>query len=103
MSNEIRDEIACQTLALTQILCRFNAINEDEHKKTREMIMNASYVEKYRQDGEIEAEFEILAVSDFQESQLISSIQRLITDALAYRSMRHRYKDVVDAYPDTFE
>jgi hypothetical protein len=103
MSNEVREQIECQTLALTQIISRLSTINENEHRKTREMIMKTSYDEKFLRNGDVVAEVEIFAVSDLQELKHRSSIQMLIREALAYPAMNYRYEDVVDAYPNTFD
>ena len=92
------------TIALTQLVSRLEAINDERHRQTRDLIL-----EGRRRKGkpgdvfEITAGIEMLSVSEVEENHLRNSIQTEILESLKYSTMTNRYEDVVDAYPETFE
>jgi hypothetical protein len=53
--------------------------------------------------SQIIADVEMLDVSQSDEAQFQQRVARMILDGLSFPSMRLRYEDVVEAYPDTFK
>jgi predicted ATPase len=89
---------------IIELVRRIDAVNAEEHRRTREMIVNARH-SKQPADGvaRITAEVELLSVSDEQEMKLQNNVQEEIIRALAYPEMTFRYERIMEAYPTTFE
>lgn len=115
-----------QITALIQLVCRLDGANQDEHRRTREVVLEA--IERRKQEPKkdssddesdvyediatykltteidgLSSAFELTDVSDAQESQLRNKTIKTILRSLQYERMTNRYEDVVEAYPKTFE
>ncbi|KAH0538897.1 hypothetical protein FGG08_004553 [Glutinoglossum americanum] len=92
------------TVTLSQIVNRLEAINEEQHRRARDVIL-----ERWQRRAEpgniydITASVELLSVSSEEEDKLRNAIQTAILESLKFPTMTNRYEDVVDAYPETFE
>jgi hypothetical protein len=124
--NERQSNSLTQITGLIQLICRLDSANQDEHRRTREIILEAVEQRKHepkeelsdQQDDDYEdvatfklnieafgvsSAYELTDVSDAQESQLRSKTTKIILRSLRYDRMSNRYEDVVEAYPKTFE
>ncbi|CZR69246.1 uncharacterized protein PAC_19146 [Phialocephala subalpina] len=102
MAAGVRDQMN----TLLQLVRRLDTANVEEHRRTREMIVNLEYKQSAQQSSPIEtitASIELLSVSDKEERKLRRSVQREIISSLEYPSMTSRYENIVEAYPTTFE
>lgn len=91
-------------IALAQFVSRLEGICQDEHRRTRELI-----VKSQRRNGpstnmeEITAGIEMLDVSRSKESKLRTFVRTDILKSLQFPKMTSRYENVFEAYPETFE
>lgn len=97
-------------MAMATLLCRLDNADLRAHHRTRQNVWNIIC----QQNGipwekgepnihQITAGIEMLGVSEYEEKRVRESVCDEITKSLAYSSMAHRYEDVVEAYPNTFE
>jgi hypothetical protein len=90
-------------------MCRSEAVNLDEHGKTRQMIVDSrqkapqSYASSSSGVDVITAQIEMLSVGNEEEELLRRTIQRAILGLLHYPNMTDRYEHLVDAHPQTFD
>ncbi|KUJ09034.1 uncharacterized protein LY89DRAFT_788448 [Mollisia scopiformis] len=106
VSGVIRDEITALTITLSQILSRREFKSEDDHLRTRQIILQQLCQrehQSYPSGGDIVAGIEMLQVSDTQENRLRDFLQRGFIRSLWYEEMTHRYEDIVEAHPETYE
>ncbi|PMD19918.1 hypothetical protein NA56DRAFT_574848 [Hyaloscypha hepaticicola] len=91
---------------LIQLVRRTDTVNTNEHHQTRARISNEQVGDGRAQLGglkEITARFEMLDVSDAEETRLRRKVQADILKSLSYSAMTERYEDIVEAFPETFE
>jgi ATPase subunit of ABC transporter with duplicated ATPase domains len=107
---------------LSQLLSRLESSNKDNHRQTRDTILECIKEEKQKsiekcqrkKDGqavkdtdaeafEIISGIEMLNVSQSVEIKLRRAVHSEICQSLQYLEMTHRYEDVLEAYPETFE
>jgi hypothetical protein len=101
LTQEVRDQM--QTLI--QLVRRIDTVQTDKHYRTRTKVANEQTGAGNAQLGEIEeitARFEMLDVSDVQETKLRRTVQKGLLETLTYSSMTERYEDIIEAFPDTF-
>lgn len=93
------------TQSIAKLLCRSEALNRSEHRKTRQMILDLRKAVLPRSDiaDAITAQFEMLDVTDEEELQLRTSVQTRILELLKYPHMTDRYEELLEAHPQTFE
>ncbi|PMD17222.1 hypothetical protein NA56DRAFT_752573, partial [Hyaloscypha hepaticicola] len=96
-------KIRCHLATLIQIVRRLDTISPNERLRTR-----ASVIESHRRDRgdemkEIISMIEMLDVPHAEEIILGKSVTEAIIQSLSYPSMSHRYKSVLESYPETFE
>ncbi|KAE9364418.1 hypothetical protein N431DRAFT_421379 [Stipitochalara longipes BDJ] len=102
---ELREAMSALTVTITQLLSRVEQINQEGHSRTRDEILRKIC----EREGmlcsvdQIVSGIEMLNVSDASERKLRTSIQESIINSLKYPSMTHRYEDVIEAHPNTFE
>jgi hypothetical protein len=104
ISNESREAMGTFTVTITQILSRVERINQEDHSRARDEIARkiCEREEVLCSADQIVSGIEMLNVSDASEQELRTSIQETITNSLRYSSMTHRYEDVIEAHPSTF-
>lgn len=99
MSEEIQTSV-------TKMLCSFQALNEAEHHRTRQMVAEKrspqSLLGPHSSIEEITAHIEMLDVNKEEEERLRSSVGRNILEDLPYPAMTSRYESVLEAHPQTF-
>lgn len=105
MSQEFHDGMGALIITITQLLRRLEHSNQDSHRRTRNMIRDRICKDQNYPplDHQIIAGIEMLDVSDTLEQQLRAALHDSITKSLVYTSMNHRYEDVIEAHPNTFE
>jgi hypothetical protein len=104
---EITKEVRNQLDILIDLVSRVDAIGTNAHHRLRKVIAGGQ-VGGLRSHSEgdmtqIVARFEMLDVSDHQESVTRGRVQDSILASLAYPSMTERYQDIIEAHPKTFE
>jgi hypothetical protein len=90
---------------LLQLVRRIDAVNTEEHHQTRAKVFDEQVSHRAEPGGikEIRARFEMLDVSEAQETALRRKVQQDILETLIYPAMTERYEDIVEAFPETFE
>lgn len=149
VSQELRNQMTAQTTTLSQILSRLESLDQDNHRQTRNTILECIkegiqlsieksgrkkggksveageetdttqctcaqlrmghrtaerlYSSETTETHEITAGIEMLDVSNGSEVKLRKAVYDEVRQSLQYLSMTHRYEDVLEAYPRTFE
>ncbi|KAE9371784.1 hypothetical protein N431DRAFT_559214 [Stipitochalara longipes BDJ] len=101
LTQEVRDQM--QTVL--QLVRRIDITQTEDHHRTRSQVANEQASAGEDQFGErraIIARYEMLDVSNNQETELRRTVQKELLDNLTYSSMAERYEDIVEAFPDTF-
>jgi ABC-type glutathione transport system ATPase component len=99
----IRDDIIT---ALSNVIRRLDNANVEEHRRTREMIIDPQRSVPGQSPHSMEtitAKIELLGVSDDEEASLRRLVDMKIMQSLRYPAMTNRYESIVEAYPETFE
>jgi hypothetical protein len=99
----IEAEVREQTLALTQLVNRLESVNQDEHRRTRAMIINAVDPNGDGNGGVVAANIEMFSVPQQEDSRQRVQVQTKILHDLKYSAMTHRYEEVLEAYQQTFD
>jgi len=87
------------------MLCRPEAVNQNERHKTRQMIadlMTALLPQSPPMDI-ITARIEMLDVSYQEEQNLRNPVSKKILDELPYPCMTDRYEEILQAHPKIFD
>jgi hypothetical protein len=106
ISREFHEGINALTITITQLLSRLESLNRDDHRRTRDIILEGIRKKegvRASKEQEITAAIEMLDVSDAAEQELRTSVQDGIIRSLSYPAMTNRYEDLVEAHPKTFE
>jgi hypothetical protein len=93
------------TITITQLLSRLESLNQDNHRRTRDIILQSICRKEgiqFSEEQEITAAIEMLDVSDTTERQLQTSIQHGILRSLRDPTTTSRYEDLAEAHPNTF-
>jgi NACHT domain len=92
-----------------QLLRRIDTANTEEHHRTRTKVINeqvkgqiAGGWSQISALKEITAKFEMLDVSDAEETKVRNNVRESILETLAYPGMTGRYEDIIEAFPETF-
>jgi hypothetical protein len=83
-----------------QTTSRIGEINIEEHRRTRDIIIN-TISGKDSDTPEVTADIEIIDVFNAKESELRREVRSRILQSLAYPTMTSGYEDVLDAHPET--
>jgi hypothetical protein len=106
-SVDITKEVRNQLDILIDLVSRVDAVGTHAHHRIRKVIAGGQVGGlRSHSDGDmtqIVARFEMLDVSDDQESIIRGRVQDSILASLAYPSMTERYQDIIEAHPKTFE
>jgi hypothetical protein len=91
--------------SVARMLCRMEAINQDEHRRTREIMaeMRTSLLPAPSSTDVITAQINMLNVSDKEEEELRNSVNKKILEDLSYPEMTKRYEDILEPHPKTFD
>jgi hypothetical protein len=93
--------------SVSKLVCRLQALNQDEHHTTRQMIteLRNSHHNVAGMDPmeSITARIEMLDVGNEEEQRFRRSIQKNLLQSLHYPAMTYRYEDVLQAHPKTFD
>ncbi|CZR58688.1 uncharacterized protein PAC_08580 [Phialocephala subalpina] len=89
----------------TKLICRSEAVNQDEHQKTRQLItdLRNSFTSRDSPADIITAQIEMLSVGHEEEQYLRHTIQSEILGLLRYPYMTGRYEQLLQAHPQTFD
>ena len=90
---------------IAKVICRSEAVNQEEHHQTRQMIADLRYSQESSSSavGEITAQIEMLSVDPADEELLRRTTQKEILQQLQYPYMTNRYDQLVEAHPNTFD
>jgi hypothetical protein len=99
ISREVRE----QTVALSQLVSRMETINQQEHRKTRALIVNKGVTIDGLSDLEqrVTTDIDLLDISQEDEDKVRLAVAENILDSLQYPTMTHRYEEIVEAYSET--
>jgi hypothetical protein len=105
LSRELQETMGALTVTMTQLLSRVERIDQENHNRTRDEITRKICEREgvWCSAEQIVSGIEMLNVSDASEQKLRTSIQEHIINSLKYPSMTHRYEDVIEAHPKTFD
>lgn len=89
--------------SLIQLISRFDAVNQDQHRQTRDLIIEklGDCTVKAPRDTEVVESFGTLGLSSDEEAVRFKT-NNIILQSLSYPNMSNRYEDIVEAFPDTF-
>jgi hypothetical protein len=92
--------------SVTKMLCRFQALNEAEHHRTRQMVVEMRRAQSrsgsWSHAGSMEkltAQIEMLDVTSEEEQRLRNSVERGILEDLPYPAMTNRYENRAGGSP----
>ncbi|KAF4629488.1 hypothetical protein G7Y89_g8658 [Cudoniella acicularis] len=91
--------------SIAKMLCRLEAVNQDEHHRTLQMMsdLRTSLLPANSPVDVITAQIEMLNVGDQEEEKLRNTVSRMLLEELSYPQMTNRYEEIVEAHPETLE
>lgn len=103
VAKAVSREIQSQTIALSQLVSRFETINQIEHRKTRARIANIDLdISTGDHPGKaVVAEIDPLDISQDEEDKVRLAVATHVLENLQYHTMTNRYEEIIEAYPQT--
>ncbi|KUJ06478.1 uncharacterized protein LY89DRAFT_692455 [Mollisia scopiformis] len=96
---EFRNQLAF----LANYLARIEAANVDEHRQTRDAILNCERTYRGQKLDHVISKLQMLSATQADEAKLRKSVNAILLGSLHYPTMTSRYEAVLEAYPQTFE
>jgi len=91
--------------ALTQLICRLDSANQDQHRLTRGLILKeqGNHPATNSTGHEPHESLQILRITHGGEAAARNKTKNIILQSLSYPGMSNRYEDIIEAFPNTFD